>query len=54
MPLGSKPGGGLKTKNYAMQMGAHSGSCDTTFKKKDKDLVEKASGKKPLLPGLKG
>ena len=41
-------------KGYAMQMGQHSKVCESTFKLKDKDNVEKASGKKPLLPGLKG
>lgn len=42
------------TKGYAMQMGSHSKVCPSTFKQKDKDNVEKAAGKKPLLPGLKG
>lgn len=54
MPGGSKKGGGLKTQGYAMQMGSHSKVCDSTFKQKDKDNAEKAAGKKPILPGLKG
>ena len=54
MPGKSKKGGGLETKGYAMQMGNHSKVCDSTFKQKDKNNIEKASGKKPILPGLKG
>lgn len=54
MPGGSKKGGGLETKGYAMQMGSHSKVCDSAFKQKDKDNAEKASGKKPMLPGLRG
>jgi hypothetical protein len=54
MPGKSKKGGGLETTGYAMQMGSHSKVCPSTFKQKDKDNVEKAAGKKPLLPGLKG
>jgi len=41
-------------KGYAMQMGSHSKVCDTTFKQKDKDNAEKASGKKAIIPGLRG
>lgn len=54
MPGKSKKGGGLETKGYAMQMGNHSKVCESTFKQKDKDNAEKASGKKPILPGLQG
>ncbi len=54
MPGKSKKGGGLETKGYAMLMGSHSKVCDSAFKEKDKNNNEKASGKKPLLPGLQG
>lgn len=54
MPGKSKKGGGLETTGYAMEMGSHSKVCESAFNQKDKDNVEKAAGKKPLLPGLKG
>jgi|13_taG_2_1085334.scaffolds.fasta_scaffold34036_2 hypothetical protein len=54
MPGKDKKGGGLKVQGYAMQMGSHSKVCESTFKEKDKNNIEKASGKKPILPGLKG
>lgn len=39
MPGKSKSGGGLKSKKYVMQMGAHSEDSDTTFKAKDQDVI---------------
>lgn len=54
MPGKSKKGGGLETRGYTMQMGSHSKVCESAFNQKDKDNAEKAGGKKPLLPGLKG
>ena len=39
MPGKSKSGGGLKSKKYVMQMGAHSEDNDTTFKAKDQGVI---------------
>tara|TARA_X000001382_G_C3125545_1_gene164602 strand:+ start:729 stop:872 length:144 start_codon:yes stop_codon:yes gene_type:complete len=41
-------------KGYTMQMGGHSKVCESAFNQKDKNNAEKASGKKPILPGLQG